>query len=471
MVEDRNFVNWSERHLQALWFEQKYLSQPMKLSDGRALRVIDPGIWNHRGGPDFLSAHLLVEGEQWRGDIEIHFQEQDWHAHLHGQRGEYQSVVLHVCAYHQQAKHPISIPLLYLKDNLQVDTAQILPLLDLDHYPYKQLAISGRCHKEVFSALSPEQTQQFFATRALRRLEQKYRYFEGWAPEKSLMPLFGMGAVLGYRDNTLPFLRILLEAYGLPEQFSTSNQVFAYMIGRGGFFQEAYQRRWGQQEYYQQLLQLWKAMEDSNLLPHHLSLDRIRPANHPLRRLFFLSQLFHNFSYQKQILQWPTLIYESWIQACNARAKNGTIRVAPLLKEWQGLIPEINDSYWSSHYTFQTDPLKLPIKLMGSDLAYEVIVNLFLPILYTRLLQEHDLKAIDDLIAFYRQLPAKGNSRSNYLSWRFFGSKEETALDQSRILQQGAFQLHGEFCVHFEASCSGCNFPESCSQFFRKKNS
>ncbi|HEX4141815.1 MAG TPA: DUF2851 family protein, partial [Candidatus Methylacidiphilales bacterium] len=41
-----------ELEIQALWFEQ--LFQPvLATDDGRKVEIIQPGFWNHAGGPDF----------------------------------------------------------------------------------------------------------------------------------------------------------------------------------------------------------------------------------------------------------------------------------------------------------------------------------------------------------------------------------------------------------------------------------
>src|ERR1700722_18867089 len=45
----------TELEVQALWFEQ--LFQPvLATDDGRTVEIIQPGFWNHGGGPDFTRA-------------------------------------------------------------------------------------------------------------------------------------------------------------------------------------------------------------------------------------------------------------------------------------------------------------------------------------------------------------------------------------------------------------------------------
>ncbi len=52
---NRRRARRANSRLQALWFEQ--LVEPwLKTDDGREVEVIQPGFWNHAGGPDFTRA-------------------------------------------------------------------------------------------------------------------------------------------------------------------------------------------------------------------------------------------------------------------------------------------------------------------------------------------------------------------------------------------------------------------------------
>ena len=61
----------TERHLQALWYDQKFF-EFLKTDDNQPIQVLSPGIWNTEAGPDFLKAHLKIGGVELKGDIEIH---------------------------------------------------------------------------------------------------------------------------------------------------------------------------------------------------------------------------------------------------------------------------------------------------------------------------------------------------------------------------------------------------------------
>ncbi len=60
--------------------------------------VLDPGRLNTDAGPDFFNAKVIIDGQKWAGDIEIHVRASDWHRHRHDHDPAYRSVILHVVA-------------------------------------------------------------------------------------------------------------------------------------------------------------------------------------------------------------------------------------------------------------------------------------------------------------------------------------------------------------------------------------
>ncbi len=86
----------SERLLQRIWERRDYSESRLRTLDGRRIRVLRTGSWNHLEGPDFLDATLEIEGELVRGDVEIHFRSRNWREHGHHLDPAFSSVVLHV---------------------------------------------------------------------------------------------------------------------------------------------------------------------------------------------------------------------------------------------------------------------------------------------------------------------------------------------------------------------------------------
>src|SRR5262245_9819149 len=73
-----------ERLVQAIWYDQRLLTDKLQTADGRKLRVISAGQWNLEAGPDFLRATIEFDnGSAKTGDVEVHLVESDWNAHGH----------------------------------------------------------------------------------------------------------------------------------------------------------------------------------------------------------------------------------------------------------------------------------------------------------------------------------------------------------------------------------------------------
>lgn len=70
----------------------------LRLEDGRALRIIFPGVPGGGAGPDFTGAVLDAGGDVLRGDVELHLAASGWAAHGHTSDPAYARVVLHVVA-------------------------------------------------------------------------------------------------------------------------------------------------------------------------------------------------------------------------------------------------------------------------------------------------------------------------------------------------------------------------------------
>ena len=86
-----------ERALWRLWSNAHNLADGLVTEDGRRLRVVYPGRYSGRAGPDFRDGVLADEqGNLIRGDIEIHLDSTGWRRHGHHVDPNYNGVVLHV---------------------------------------------------------------------------------------------------------------------------------------------------------------------------------------------------------------------------------------------------------------------------------------------------------------------------------------------------------------------------------------
>lgn len=453
----------TERHLQALWLEQKYFKS-LKTASGSLIEVLSPGIWNAEAGPDFLKAHIRIGTKEMRGDIEVHFSDESWEQHGHHLEERYNNVVLHVSlwkpkkATHIKTQSERVIEQVYLADALTVPPASIEKLIDLDLYPYHNYAGSGRCGRELFSRLSDEEISYFFSEASKWRLHQKMRYLREHAKESELYFTAGFAMALGYKRNTKAFLDLFLHLHGLG--LKNEEILLATSLHICGFFSEHYQHKWKDSKMFKQLAQL---VISSSSYQVKLATHQIRPFNHPIRRLVVLAKLLSDPMIPSLFLRMVNLWEIQWESQSNSKWRT-------LSKQFRAMLPSYQDPYWNSHYNFEQESRKEFIPLMGDDLKNEFLANTFMPMLWTNILRKKnpftELQAFSE---FYDSIPAMKTSKTHYLISRFFGDTPKGELIDTICREQGAYQLHRDFCIHYEASCEGCPFIERYNTKFKKK--
>ena len=110
-----------ERALAQYWRDYGASLPPLECDDGSRLRVLYPGRASAAAGPDFRDAVLQREGgEVVRGDVELHLRRSGWEAHGHGGDRNYNGVVLHVVL--QGGQTPV-----VLASGRRVPTAALFP--------------------------------------------------------------------------------------------------------------------------------------------------------------------------------------------------------------------------------------------------------------------------------------------------------------------------------------------------------
>lgn len=444
-----------ERHLQAMWLEQKYFNS-LSTSKGLAITVLSPGIWNGEAGPDFLRAHIIIGDQEFRGDIEIHLYDEGWFHHHHHLDEKYNQVILHVGYWKPKTAQSLTtlegkdLPRTYLEEKLTVPEARLLKLIDLDLYPYKHFVGSGSCANTLFRNLPSQSINRFFRQAAAWRLEQKHQHFQAKIENPSEFLIGGIAMALGYKHNADKFLQMyfLLKQYA----FMDESTLLAYAIGLSGFFKEKYRKQWMYSIKYQALAWRYDAMAPpmkTHLIA--LNLERTRPANHPIRRLAILVKMIldaNSNCLHKNLCK----LWQDYWPAATKQARSF------LCKAFIETLPTYEDAYWEHHYIFEERPKSATVTLLGDDLKREIIINSYLPLLYCEIKLRNNPQEKEAFFNFYNTFPASKTRKGTYLMHRFFGDTHKKTLLKKADMQQGAYQLHRDFCIHFEASCVGCPF-------------
>ncbi len=429
----------TERHIQAIWFEQKYFKD-LKTSTGEAIHVISPGIWNLEAGPDFKKAHIFIGEKELKGDIEIHLSESGWEQHHHHNDPRYNEVILHLSLW--KSNTPIctheghSIIRCALEPSLTISLQRIVNYIDLDLYPYKKFIGSGKCATTLFNSVPKQKIESFFKSAADWRLIQKRDFLSSRQSNQSLAFLEGIARCLGYKNNAEAFSQLfsLLQ----PIAYEPFEYLLSAALRATGFFESKFLERWEKSILYSSLQEF-----SFDMLPMiKLELNQIRPLNHPIRRIVYLIKLLKD----------PEVgnLYDRLMECWNRRDLDNIADV----------VPQYADPYWNYHYFFETNPLKEPISLIGSNLKREMLINVFLPFLFHEVSKREIPAEIEDFAQFYASFSPLKSGKSKYLIHRFFGDNPKGTVLNRAYTEQGAYQLHRDFCLRYEASCDGCPFVE-----------
>lgn len=122
----------SEKLVAWAWQEGRFAAGGLCSADGRGLQVVYRGRAGDGAGPDFRDAIVIIDGTLRRGDVEIHVRTSDWDAHGHSRDRRYQSVVLHVVLDHDRRGWPIEPPVLELRPWLDAPLTILAELARLE---------------------------------------------------------------------------------------------------------------------------------------------------------------------------------------------------------------------------------------------------------------------------------------------------------------------------------------------------
>ena len=222
-----------EIELQARWFSGEF-GREFRSVDGRALRVIQFGIWNREAGPDFAEAAISIdEGEPLRGAIELDMDARDWERHGHATNPAYESVVLHVffqsgsVAAFSRAPSNRAVP------QLRLDLSAVA---GLPPNPVP-LAAPGRCVAPLKDLDLPtvrgvlEGAAQFRVQRKAARLA---RLREARGEDEALYQ--ALAETLGYKSNKLPFALLSQRVpVRLLRRTGRTGEIDALLFGVAGF--------------------------------------------------------------------------------------------------------------------------------------------------------------------------------------------------------------------------------------------
>ena len=408
-----------EDFLHYLW---KYKKVPLicQLSTGEMLEILSFGQYNILSGADFFNAKLLIEGQQWAGNVEMHLKSSHWYAHGHQQDPAYRNVILHVVW-----EHDIEV---FDANNQPIPTLELKNVIAPELLSRYQTSLGAPyefipCEKDYKS--TPEMTLLSWNERLfVERLEEKSAFIAevwqeaqwDWEKVLFLLLLKYFGGVV----NGEAFLEIgrQLDFSIIRKECSHPLHLEALFLGRANLLLEEGEHTYIKdlQQHYAYLKQKYNLQDITAII----NFRGLRPQSFPTIRLSQLAQVYEQreslFSKILEITDWHSLL---------ALFKVGV------------------SDFWETHYTFHKVSPKVK-KPISTTLLQLLLINVVIPIQYFYY-KTLGKDITETLIKTIKGLPAERNGVVD--AFQHLGAKVETAFDSQVLLQQHKQYCKGKRCL------------------------
>lgn len=287
----------TEKQLARLWQRRAARSRALRTERGNRIRVLYPGRPGVTAGPDFRNALLLVEDQGLvQGDVEVHLRQHDWRSHGHHEDPNYNGVALHVAlettGSHSSTASGGKPPLVALRSLLDDPAVEDTPEEVRDHL-WRLLEERGYRRPDTaqrMAALLNRAGDQRFLARSLV-LQQ---LMSEQPPAQTLWE--SICEALGYRHNQHAFVQLATAApidslenlARLPPDKDQIAILTTALLGLAGFGADA-----GSDVAYSAHRQMGPPLDASQW-----KMFRVRPSNHPRRRIAGAARLVARFAHE-----------------------------------------------------------------------------------------------------------------------------------------------------------------------------
>jgi len=408
----------TERFLAEVWGKRMLGVQLMTGEYGRSIELVYQGKKNNDEGPDFTDAVLRIDGTMIRGDIELHVNSSDWKAHGHQKNPRYNSIILHVV---WNGGGSIA-----LQDGRAVPTINIKPLLLGSLEQIKQQITKPHigieiCYK-VHKYLNNDQIGEMLDVMGEQRFHQKADHFSqciaGGGEAQCLYD--GIMTALGYAKNKMQF-RTLASKVPLEcvEKLQQDRQISDNIRSIERILLFAAGLDMGIHSYNTE--EIDSIRSDRRMSSTDWRLFRVRPENHPVRRIAGMAHLLAR-----------TAQYGGLVNYVVSRVRESGLNTR--LLENRFIIRAAGPSYNAGNV------------LIGRNRSREIIINIILPFIYAWARYFHDGDLKQQALSLYRKCR---NTHDYGLTKEvqdiLIPNLRETKITARR--QQGLLHLVKNFCL------------------------
>lgn len=423
-----------EKFLHHIW-DGGHLKPELKTVSGKSLRIGYQGQYNTNRGPDFLNCGIVLDASGIRGDVEIHQQTSDWHAHNHSEDHHYNNVILHVVYHHNGARN------LTIKENgetveileLEKQLSEDIDMLIRDHQPRLPQGRPAYC--DLLSALDKDRLEMTLRDMGLKRMQGKVRRFNASLMFSDFDQILyeGLFEAMGYDKNKTAMLSLAQEI-PLAKLLSWQNEglpaldTLAIFAISSGLLPKS--SKLVPASLADILNQAWETQNRfSVMLDINWQLFRIRPANHPIFRMLALIPMLSAYGTEGLMTSFLRLLH-------------------PRLAAAQ------RDKAFEQMFSETTLPGAESLYRPGKAVLNSIYVNVCLPLFYLWGQKTGNEELLNQTQTAY--INHKGLSE-NYLT-RLMAKHIDPAyqklVNTKAIYQQALIELHQRFCkYHFCDEC------------------
>jgi len=403
-----------EEFLHYLWKFKKFDILNLKTSNGDQITIVNVGQYLELAGPDFFNSQIVIGGQKWAGNVEIHLKSSDWYVHHHERDAAYENVILHVVWEHDTGifrSNNTEIPVLELKN--YVDAATITNYQSL--MAPKSWIFCERQLKEIGEFTLRNWQERLFFERLERKSKPIYELLEQTSNDWEAALFCLLAKNFGLNTNGEIFLKI---AQSLPfsiirkESFEVEN-LEALLLGSAGLLDLEKEDNYFKDLKFRYFYLLHKYRIEKKIV-EPVQFFKHRPDNFPTIRLSQLANLYHvqqNLFSKISTSNSVKSIYETFeVSASN---------------------------YWQNHYQFDKESPKKKKKLSKSFIDL-IIINTIIPLQFAY--AKSQAKEIsEDLIQLLNEVAPEKNVIMDKFS--SFGIKPKNAFESQSLLQ-----LKNEYC-------------------------
>lgn len=416
----------SEAILQYVWQHRLWSYNAMKTTDGRPVRIVDPGLLNTGSGPDFFNAKVNIDGRLWAGNIEIHVKASDWYRHGHDRDTAYDNVVLHVVADSDAAVarttgEPIAQTVLHIAPAFENRLAQFAGTASRGAMP------CASCLGDVPQLAVTDWMEALAFERVHSKADRLHDLLQTYCGSWQDVCYVTMARTLGFGVNGDAFERLArrtpLKLLG--KHADSLLQLEALLMGQAGLLGNVVTPV---DRYHEQVIREYSFLRNKFSLipmdPVAWKMMRTRPQNFPARRIALLAMMVHNgFSLMSRI-----------IDAGGDLDRQRDIFAIDLT------------GYWADHYALGGAEAPHGARSLSDRMIDVVVINTVVPLLYAYGDTCGEARLQDAAIELLEQLPPEHNSIVS--AFVRAGLPCDTALDSQSLIQLRRAYCDAHKCIY-----------------------